>query len=429
MFRRCIALIVSVALPFSCLAQQPAKTCGGPGYLLAYINGLSTDPIGAQDGLDAISAVYGSQYNQQPISYALFYTPTDGLMQDVANAFAQRLQSSPGTTDRWELLWDVLDNGGGTITDLAVAENPNLSTLVSDLKSSVLSTQANQLKALTSSSNIQPTVNQFASAFTTYNTEQNKLLVFAHSQGNVYLNAIYDAIKPKLQTDSFRTVQVAPPTSTVRDPNGRYITSTTDLVIQSLILVLGNVLPANTNGPILASLSSDTGFGHKFVDIYMNQKYSLFPAIKSLADSNLQALQPTNTQGSSGLFSVTLTWTAQGQEDLNVFEPNGTHVYSANRQGTTGNLDVVSTSGPEHYYASCDPAAIQEGQYRIGINHTTGTENGTASIQLISRDRVFPLVAMPMGTARGTSGNDSPTPVFNVVVTKNADGTFAVASK
>jgi hypothetical protein len=42
---------------------------------------------------------------------------------------------------------------------------------------------------------------------------------------------------------------------------------------------------------ILAALSSDTGYGHKFVEIYMNPNYKLLPAIKALADSNLQALQ------------------------------------------------------------------------------------------------------------------------------------------
>jgi hypothetical protein len=77
----------------------------------------------------------------------------------------------------------------------------------------------------------------------------------------------------------------------VRDPQGRYVTSTTDLVIQAVALALGNVEPANTDGPILAVLSTDTGYGHKFVDIYMNPNYKLLPAIKALADSNLQALQ------------------------------------------------------------------------------------------------------------------------------------------
>jgi hypothetical protein len=34
---------------------------------------------------------------------------------------------------------------------------------------------------------------------TTYYTQQKKTLVVAHSRGNVYLNAAYDAVKPQLK--------------------------------------------------------------------------------------------------------------------------------------------------------------------------------------------------------------------------------------
>jgi hypothetical protein len=33
--------------------------------------------------LDALSAIYAVQPNNQPVSYTLFYTPTAGLMQDI----------------------------------------------------------------------------------------------------------------------------------------------------------------------------------------------------------------------------------------------------------------------------------------------------------------------------------------------------------
>ena len=291
MLKRLAALAVSVLLPLSPLSSAAQNPNGGPGYVIGYINGLSTDPIGAQDGVDALSAIYGTQYNNQPVSYTLFYAPTDGLMQDVVNAFAKRVASSPGLTDRWELIWDTLDGGGGAISDLAIAENPSLNSLVSDLKTTFLNGVSSNVKNLNSNTEFQPAVDQFASAMTTYYTQQKKTLVVAHSQGNVYLNAAYDAVKPQLKSDSLRTVEVATPTATVRDPQGRYVTSTTDLVIQALALTLGNVEPANTDGPILAALSSDTGYGHKFVDIYMNPNYKLLPAIKALADSNLQTLQ------------------------------------------------------------------------------------------------------------------------------------------
>ena len=291
MLKTLAALTLSILLTLSPLSSAAQNSGTEPGYAIAYINGLSTDPIGAQDGVDALSAVYGVQYNSQPVSYTLFCTPTDGLMQDVINAFAQRVQSSPGLTDRWELIWDTLDGGGGTISDLAVAENPSLSSLVSDLRTTFMDDVASNVKNVNASKEFQPAVNQFVSALTTNYAQQKKTLVVAHSQGNVYLNAAYDAIKPQLKADSLRTVAVATPTAMVRDPQGRYVTSTTDLVIQAVTLALGNVEPANADGPILAALSSETGYGHKFVEVYMNPNYRLLPAIKALADSNLQAMQ------------------------------------------------------------------------------------------------------------------------------------------
>jgi len=291
MLRQLAALTVSVLLPLTPLASAAQTPGAGPGYVICYINGLSTDPIGAQDGLDALSALYGTQYNNEPVSYTLFYAPTDGLTQDVVNAFAQRVASSPGLTDRWELIWDTLDGGGGSISDLAIAENASLNGLVSDLRTTFLNDVSIKVKSLNANNEFQPALDQFTSALTMYYTQQKKTLVVAHSQGNVYLNAAYDTVKPQLKTDSLRTVHVATPTATVRDPQGGYVTSTTDLVIQALALTLGNVEPANTEGPILAALSSDSGFGHGFVDIYMNPNYKLLPAIKALADSNVQTLQ------------------------------------------------------------------------------------------------------------------------------------------
>ena len=150
MLKRLAALTVSVLLSLSALSSAAQTPGGEPGYVIVYINGLSTDPIGAQDGVDALSAIFGAQYNNQPVSYTLLYPPTDGLMQDVVNAFAQRVQSSPGLTDRWELIWDTLDGGGGAISDFAVAENPSLSGLVSDLKTTFLNGVSSNVKNLNS---------------------------------------------------------------------------------------------------------------------------------------------------------------------------------------------------------------------------------------------------------------------------------------
>src|SRR5260370_28053092 len=112
MLNRLVALTVSALLPLPSLAQQqPVNTCGGPGYVIGYFNGFSTDPIRAQDGLAAIRAIYGSQYNNQPIGYALFYIPTDALVQHHAHSFAHSVQPSPGILDRSDHTWETSPDG------------------------------------------------------------------------------------------------------------------------------------------------------------------------------------------------------------------------------------------------------------------------------------------------------------------------------
>lgn len=58
--------------------------------------------------------------------------------------------------------------------------------------------------------------------------ERRKVLAVAHSQGNLFLNEVYDRVKPSLTAESLRTVHVAPASATVRGP---YVLNSKDLVI------------------------------------------------------------------------------------------------------------------------------------------------------------------------------------------------------
>jgi uncharacterized protein YfaP (DUF2135 family) len=46
--------------------------------------------------------------------------------------------------------------------------------------------------------------------------------------------------------------------------------------------------------------------------------------------------------------------------------------------------DNTVSLGPEHYFASCDPAILQAGTYQIGINNFRSADNETAIIQVAS---------------------------------------------
>jgi len=411
----------------SAQAQQ-ANPCAGAGYVVAFFNGVNTTFSAAvSEDIVPLKTIYGNQFNNEPVSYFTFYNPTDGLLKDLAEAFAQKQQESPEIANRWELFWDLID-GTTDILTLVLVENPALADLINSLKNAVLNEAQVQAETLISQANFQPIVNQFASTMTTFLTEQKKIMAVAHSQGNFFLNSVYDIVHPTLATESLEVVQVATPTTTVRSVGGIYTTSSTDLVIRAISFVLGSTEPPNISGPIAPS--EDT-LGHSFARVYMNPTYNMLAQIKTDMDAAMLALQPPNSQGSAGLFTVTLTWSGTGDEDLHVIEPNGTHVFYASKQGFTGFLDVdnVVSFGPEHYFASCDPTLIQDGLYQIGINDFNGADGETATVQLVTAQRVFQAVQLSTGPTRGPAGNTSPTPVFNVQVTKNADGTFSVSKQ
>jgi hypothetical protein len=84
-----------------------------------------------------------------------------------------------------------------------------------------------------------------------------------------------------------------------------------------------------------------------------------------------------------GDLQVTLTWNSNADMDLHVEEPgNGSHVYYANRQGTTAALDRDDTDGfgPENIFVARGRALV--GNYRIYIVHFGRSVPTTARIQV-----------------------------------------------
>jgi uncharacterized protein YfaP (DUF2135 family) len=124
---------------------------------------------------------------------------------------------------------------------------------------------------------------------------------------------------------------------------------------------------------------------------------------------------PTPMVG-SGPISVTLNWGEQPDVDLHVFEPDGSHVYYAALQGTSGYLDHddVTSWGPEHYYVvSCDTLAA--GTYRVGVNYYRGSAPESANV-LIQAGDIIKDYTIHLSQAEGSAGNDNPDGVANIEV-------------
>jgi len=243
--------------------------------------------------------------------------------------------------------------------------------------------------------------------------EGSRVLVVGHSQGNLYANSAYTILandSDDLPMEAFGLVAVATPSSLVAG-GGPHITRTDDLVIDAVRFFYSGTLRGNVTND-----NTDSDWKHhSFIDSYLDGDRS-GPMIISSVLSKANGLNWPTPMVGSGPISVTLTWGDQPDVDLHVFEPDGSHVYYAALQGTSGYLDYddVTSFGPEHYYVvSCDTLAA--GTYRVGVNYYRGSAPETASVQIQAGD-IIKDYSISLSQAEGSAGNANPESVANVEV-------------
>jgi predicted alpha/beta hydrolase family esterase len=242
----------------------------------------------------------------------------------------------------------------------------------------------------------------------------SKVLLVAHSQGNLWANSLIALVADGRRRAALGQVGIAVPDAHLEKASMSHITLTEDLVIRAVPLALA---PNTTNGYSLSEILART-LGHNFVSAYMDRQRPSERAILSTTRDSFAALTPIPNPSGQGPFTVTLTWGAQPDVDLHVFEPNGNHVYYTARSGVAGYLDVDDTSsfGPEHYYASC--ASLMTGEYRVGVNYYYGSAPEVASVFIqAGTNSLTRQITLP--TQRGPSGNASPVPVARVTLQRN----------
>lgn len=246
--------------------------------------------------------------------------------------------------------------------------------------------------------------------------EGNRVLIVAHSQGNLYANAAYSNLAAKeLPMESFGIVSVANPASRVAG-DGPYFTLMNDLVIAGVRAIFPNTLPGNVmNG------GNDSDWAHhSFVDAYLNGDQS-GPLILNTVLSETEALAWPVPQVGKGPISVTMTWGEQPDVDLHVFEPGGSHVYYASPLGQAGYLDHDDSRsyGPEHYYVdSCD--TLEPGRYGVAVNYYRGEGPETAHVQIQAGDIIRDYSAY-LFMAFGSTGNSRAWPVANIDVIEDPE--------
>ena len=263
--------------------------------------------------------------------------------------------------------------------------------------------------------------------------EGKKVLVVSHSQGNFFVNAAYEKLftgsNALTTTSSFGIVAVATPASFTAG-GGPYTTLVEDLVIQAIALATPpGVLPPRSSDNITnigSGATSSDWKGHGFIEEYMAQGSRSIVQVMNDTTTMLGSLVQPHQVAQPGAITATLEWGTQPDVDLHAFEDFGVigaHVYYNNMVGIAGRLDVddVYQYGPEHYTVSCD--MLQAGTYSIGVNYYYGALPETARIQIAAGTSVRSFTRV-LPTALGSSGNNSPVPVADIVVTGDQQNGF-----
>lgn len=388
-----VVLIIAFLIP-SLVYSVDGRFCQ-QGVFVFFSNGLWNDKEQADSSRRILERRIESRVPgmdpEGTITYATAHNPSDGKLSDLMETFEQNLQTD------WSQFWRYL-----------AGLDPMPDFFQNKLKEIANTVDESILKG-------NPAVQDHIEKYNKFLSEGNKVVVVAHSQGNLFANIAYLGIDSQY-IDGFGIVSVGNPDNYVAG-GGPYTTIDEDIIIQSV----PRSLPANLDNFFGINLRDLTG--HMFAASYLTIGHQ---AETKILDDTINTINGLNFPDSSlgnGIITVALTWGSNPDLDLHVFEPDGTHVYYMNMNGSSGYLDRddVSSYGPEHYFVSCD--TIKPGTYRFGVNYYYGNsaETGTLTLQagdqIRSRQKTFTQWLY-------SSGNSTPYIMFELQVTGSEEEGF-----
>lgn len=410
--------VLALAMASSIVSANDLESIGlcTNGYTVFFGNGIRTEATAAYASTRRTSSLLGTEYDGEPVTYKTSYNPTDGTLGDLLEAFAQKRAEDP--TLSWQLFFRWV-SGRVVSSSLAIALRDYFGN---DGADRIRDTSA---RLAQSTSYNDPTVSRHAANYLSELLAGKRVMVVAHSQGNLYANATWNALarnsSSAFDMDAFGIAAIATPANGVATGDG-YVTSDSDLVIDAVRIVSPLTLPANNDS--VPSFPPEDRLGHDYNRIYIGSYANLSNQAINVMTSTLSRLSTVNTTGAAGPITATLTWNQPADLDLHTFEPAGGHVYYANPTGSNGFLDRddIGGVGPEHYYTSCEN--FEEGTYRFGINYFSGEGSKVGTIKMSVLGVDYPSRSMVFTTPEDSQGNSNPSILFRVNVTKNEDGVY-----
>lgn len=385
--------------------------CNKSDVTIAYFNGVLTVEKTARKNLNEIEERYSDQSpSGENIKYQVMYNKSQ-FLSDFVETFYQRF-SEETIGDRWELYTEIIkqqfqNNNGKTwlghindaLTVIATVPRFAFDLIQREVVDSIVAA----LK-LTAPIAERETYLKHERDLQQSLLEGNKVIMIAHSQGNLFVNKAYQYSISKTDSSAVGVIHVAPASIKL---NGNHILADQDLVINGLRL--SGSVPSNTHSiPVYKPFGNNFGrdaFGHGFLETYTNHNFPMYSALDSEVNNLFNTLKAPSKITETGFFNVMLTWDGLGDVDLHVVEPSGNKVMFSNPIGGSGYLDIDNTyaNGPEHYFASCDATKLQTGAYRVGLANYSRADGRVATLQVKSQTGVSHNKSFVMGQSTGSA--------------------------
>ncbi|WP_210499428.1 YfaP family protein [Vibrio crassostreae] len=430
-----MSLMAAIAMPVSaslngCLVEPTDKET-----YIYFANGVDNEYDDVLKVVRLLKDEYENQLNgladNEKYQFSDAYNYTQGVLKDILQVFKQK-QDELGVNDDNFHTFQLYEMVKAGLTSDEIRIRILLMTHLTDntgLAAKITDSALNELEQAIDDAIVQVladqrTVNE--ESVTKYETalqSGKRVIILAHSQGNLFTNSAITSVMQRNPqfVESIASIGVASPADSVIGAN-KYITAEDDRVIQALAL-LENVLPLNLDNDPSVFNDFRTISNHEFIKDYFDDRL----VSKTWIDGEVVRLAtnlpyPSELAG-EGALRASMSWGAEPDVDLHVFEPDGTHVHYRNRVGTSGELDVDDTNsfGPENFFVECND--IMLGTYSIGVNYYSGNAPEKAEITLFLGDgqSVKPRTKT-LSSERGSDGNDNPEIMFEVNVSENENG-------
>ncbi len=292
---------------------------------VTYINGITTYQSDANEDLEVLKQVYGNSYKKHPVQYQVAYNQTGGFPTDFHDSVMQVLKGYTSAT--WDGWYQAVQSAIYTYMPLSTAQK--ISKTVDDMYSLTKPSPYQDRDLTTILNNIGPNVAYW----------RGRMNVFVcHSQGNLYCNLVYDKlIAAGVPSQQMGFVGVAVPYWSV--PTGNtYVTSTNDLVIDSVRTALLPVplasapLPGNATAPYDPNKDIT---GHSFNETYLTSAATR-NKITAGIDSEFNGLRQTQIKTADIDPAYTFSGRAQWRDCSIDLDAYGYTRYRATRPSSCG---------------------------------------------------------------------------------------------